>query len=109
MLSDSNITGDIPILEVKKNDITGEFQNFVHEFLELRNGSVIVCFQTWNNPDDCNKDHKDFFITNDDAEAITYFENYIKNVFCEDIYFNFFCFEKYREAFEYCTLLKEGF
>lgn len=106
--SDSDQAGDIPTYEISKQDILGEFQLAIHEFLDLRNGSVIVCFQSWKNAEDYKDEHKDFFITNDDVEAITYFENYIKDVFDEHIDFNFFCFNKYEEAFKYCILLKEG-
>lgn len=108
-LSDSNMAGDIPSYEIKKEDILGEFQCAVHEFLDLSNGRVIVCFQSWTNAEEHNDEHKEFFITNNDIDAISYFENYIKDVLCEDIDFNFFCFEKYREAFEYCISLKEGY
>ncbi len=109
MLSDSDMAGNIPRFEIKKEDILGEFQCAIHEFLDLRNGDIIVCFQSWKNAQEHNNEHQNFLITNDDIDAITYFENYIKDVLCEDIDFNFFCFEKYREAFEYCTLLKEGY
>ena len=109
MLSDSNIAGDIPRYEMKKKDVLGDSQCVIDEFLDLRNGIVIVCFQSWTNAEEHKNEHKDFFVTNDDIEAITYFKNYIADMFCEDIQFNFFCFDKYKEAFQYCIDLKEGY
>ena len=105
--SDENQAGDIPTYELTKDYLFSEYLNSIHEQLDLRNGKVIVCFQSWKyvSYEDV---HNEFLITENDADAYEYFEMYCRNISCEEINFNFFCFDTYEDAFKYCIDLKEG-
>ena len=104
--SDEKQAGDIPTYEFNKEELFDGYKNNLQDLLELRNGKVIVCFQSWRDVP-YESEHIDFFITNDDIQAWVYLEK-TKDDVGSDFDFNFFCFENYEEAFNYCIDLKEG-
>ena len=105
--SDENQAGDIPTYNIEKKDIFSDYRQPFNDLLDTRNGKVIVAFQTWENVKYENE-HQSFCISNDDDTILEYFKNYCEFISCEQIRFNFFCFDTYEDAFKYCIDLKEG-
>ena len=106
-ISTSNQAGDIPTYEFTKNEIQDRYFVLIEEQLELSEDKVFVCFQSWK---DCEieDENPSFFISKDLFDVANYFKNHIKIINAQDINFNFFCFESYKEAFLYSIDLKEG-
>ena len=105
--SDENQAGDIPTFEISKEELQSEYVNKLSDMLDLREGKVVVCFQSWKNNKYENQ-HPSFLISNDDIDIENFIETQIKNITNEDIDFNFFCFDTYEDAFKYSIYLKEG-
>ena len=106
-ISQSNQAGDIPTYGFSKEEIQSDYFTFLEDILEKSDDVVFVCFQSWNDAEYENE-HQSILITHKDEDAIEFFFLQILNIRCEDINFNFFCFENYEEAFKYCIDLKEG-
>ncbi len=104
-LSFSNTAGDIPTYQFTKFQLDNS--TFLEEQLNLSNDKVFVCFQSWKNEIYELQNHT-FLITSSIEDAILWYEDYIENINCNNIDFNFFGFESFEEAFEYCMDLKEG-
>jgi hypothetical protein len=105
--SDESQAGDIPTFEITKDEITDIYFTKVDDLLENRNGKVIVCFQSWSKSEF--KDQvESIYITKEEFDATEYFFKYIDLMGCNEIDFNFFCFNTFEEALKYCIDLKEG-
>lgn len=105
--SDELEAGDIPTFEITKEEIFNDYFTKVDDLLEFRNGKVIVCFQSWQNTEFQNA-VQSIYVTENEDDASEYFFKYIQLMECNEIDFNFFCFNTFEEAFNYCTNLKEG-
>jgi hypothetical protein len=111
----SNYAGDIPTYEFTEKQVLADDFVFIDEQLDLCDDKVFVLFRTIK--EDNESYHLDFFVTDDTFEANDFFFDYaIKAMHkpcnehrqTKDFNFNFFCFETYEEAFNYCKDLKEG-
>lgn len=105
----SNQAGDIPTYEFLDEEIQNEKFVFIGKQLDLCDDKVFVCFPYFLG--NYEKNHTNFFITNNSNEAEIYFYDYYRNYKDydnEELDFNFFSFENYEEAFKYCLDLKEG-
>jgi hypothetical protein len=105
--SDESEAGDIPTFEITKEEILDDYFTKVDDLLEYRNGKVIVCFQSWTNGE-FQDAVQSIYITQNEEDATEYFFKYIELMECKEIDFNFFCFNTFEEAFNYCLNLKEG-
>jgi hypothetical protein len=104
-ISFSNTAGDIPVYEFTKQQL--QDSTFLEEQLNLSNDKVFVCFQSWKN-EPYEFQNCTFIITSSIEDAILWYEDYIENINCKNIDFNFFGFKSFEEAFKYCIDLKEG-
>lgn len=104
-LSFSNTAGDIPTYDFTAFQLANS--SFLEEQLNLSDDKVFVCFQSWKN-NTYELEHPTFLITSSIEDALLWYEDYIVNIECNSIDFNFFGFKTFEEAFVYCTDLKEG-
>ena len=108
-IAKSKLDGDIPTYEFTENEVRSDYFTFVDD--QIENEKVVVCFPSLiesKENEDWEGEHPVFLITNDPLEASVYFYNYIGENQNLKYDFNFFCFETFEEAFDYCKDLKEG-
>jgi hypothetical protein len=108
-IAKSKLDGDIPTYEFTESEVKSDHFIFLDD--QIENEKVIVCFPSFDDAKE-NKDweneHPEFFIVKDPYEASRYYFNFIEEYQFAGINFNFFCFETFEEAFDYCKDLKEG-
>jgi len=108
-ISTSNQAGDIPTYNYTKDQILNDYFSDLETAIENSDDKVFVCFQSWSDTEtDYSFEHQSILITMWIEDALFFMEQQVKDMKCEEINFNFFCFENYKEAFLYSIDLKEG-
>ena len=71
--------------------------------------SVLVCFETFRNDRDFRNEVDTILVSNNWDEIVDFYESHLELKYTNDINFSVFEFENYKDAFEYCIELREGF
>ena len=116
-LSRKNENGDIPTFTFQNlqidlnqkfaNDAQIKFYDWI-ETIDLNN-SVLVCFETFRIERNFRNEVGAILVSHDWDEITDFFESHLECKFSNDINFSIFEFESYKDAFEYCIDLREGF
>ena len=98
-LCDKVLNGNIPSYQFDEKD---EGIYFIYEWLRTKDfsKSVFVCFENWKNSILVSQSWDDII---DMVDAYLDVENF------KEMDFSIFEFESYKDAFEYCIDLREGF
>ena len=107
ILSPKDWTGDVPVL---KFDNSFDIQCHLSEFLSSVNfedSVVAVFFELYENKD-YRKEHESLLVTSNPKHVMNFVEEQSFRKYTVKS-FGVFEFSTYKEAFEYCIELKEGF
>lgn len=108
-LSKKDSKEDIPTLKIESRfhawNAIGKFVN-----RKEAKGSIFVVFlDTPSGKDDFNNQHNSFIVSHKKKTLMLWISRSIFHVWNDLISLNIFEFESYKEAFKYCTVLKQGF
>ena len=116
-LSRKNENGDIPTFAFKNlpMDLNQDFANDAQiklydwiKTIDLDN-SVLVCFETFKIDRNFRNEVGAILVSHNWDEITDFCESHLDCNLINDVNFSVFEFENYKDAFEYCIDLREGF
>lgn len=116
-LSRKNENGDIPTFTFQNlpvdldSDFANDAQMKLYDWIKTIDfpNSVLVCFETFRNDRDFRNEVDTILVSNSLDEIVDFYESHLELKYTNDINFSVFEFENYKDAFEYCIELREGF
>ena len=116
-LSRKNENGDIPTFTFQNlpvdldSDFANDAQMKIYDWIKPIDfpNSVLVCFETFRNDRDFRNEVDTILVSNNWDEIVDFCENHLDGSYTYDVNFSVFEFENFKDAFEYCIELREGF
>jgi len=107
-LCDKVLEGDIPEYYFKDKEKALDFVDSWIESKDLEK-SVLVLFSNWIPVEELRNEQNAFLVSHNYYDITDFYESYLDLENHDNIDFNIFEFDSYKEAFKYCIDLKESF